>query len=898
MNNQTYKGYYTLNDLKDNNIIDSDSFITSFQHNEDGKRYFILFETYIDFVNLIHKILPPKFHELITEDIYSFDDFFVKYPEISSKYNNIQYMLNFNEVITNDQPFRMFFDIDCKDMDIEKDVLLSETVEAILNYLKTEEKIDYPMNRIVVINGHKDDKISYHIILPDVAISNMETMKIIGEKIAYTMKEYSQYLDQSYMNLKNFRLLFNTKRGSKNFLKFQSEWTYVDKEDNSMEINFDFKTRNEYTRFTSLFDESIIQSFSTTEYFISSKIKPKQKLSDINLSNIEIEDILSDIKLPEGLEIGRIKTNSNFINLVNKGGFDCQICNKRHDKDNAFLMIREKGVYFKCFRSSGKCMKIKDIHLKPTERLDLIRSSVSSEQLNHVKNIVNKMSRLIDNHQEEKQIKQEPEYGSNDEEIGYPPMNENECAEWYLSFHPEKVIKITYYMNDKINGYRWNENKLLWINDLCNSKIIEHIKNTLSPIIKNNIELLKGKKGDDKIEIHESWVRFNNIFSKTSYLNCVKFHCRQHLFDDTFVSRLDNCPSILPVRGGIVDLKTGTFRQRTMEDYCSKECPVNWIEDIDYSEVEKIIGQILVDKQVYSFAQTFFGYCITGENDEKVFFIASGVGNNGKSLFFSQFEHLLGDGIYYSSCSKEIFLNSKYDKQTCPELFQLKGIRFSICSETDEQKELKESTIKAITGYDSISGRDLYKSTETIKLYCKLGLVTNHLPFIKSNSDAIWSRTLPINFISSFQDEHKDLDEKIQYQERKFPKDKNLLKRIESEEYKSKFLRWLVEGSKKYYHEGLTIPDAIKLSKQTYHSDSDILQDFIEENLERCPGSNCQVGFRDLYILFCKYCKDVKRLSEVPISDRKFKTKMEEKGIQSLRNNGTVFKGIKINTNI
>jgi putative DNA primase/helicase len=314
--------------------------------------------------------------------------------------------------------------------------------------------------------------------------------------------------------------------------------------------------------------------------------------------------------------------------------------------------------------------------------------------------------------------------------------------------------------------------------------------------------------------------------------------------------------------------------------------------------VEKVIGQILVDKQVYSFAQTFFGYCITGENDEKVFFIASGVGNNGKSLFFSQFEHLLGDRIYYSSCSKEIFLNSKFDKSTCPELFQLKGMRFAICSETDEHKELKESTIKAITGNDSISGRDLYKSSETVRLYCKLGLITNHLPIIKSNSEAIWSRIIPIEFNSSFQEIYEDLDEKDQYLQRKFPKDKNLSKRIETEEYKSKFLRWLVEGSVKYYNQGLHIPDAVKLSKQTYHSDSDVLQDFIDENIERCPGMNSQVGFRDLYILFCKYCKDVKRLSEIPISDRKFKSKMEEKGIQSLKNSGTVFKDIKILNNL
>lgn len=86
------------------------------------------------------------------------------------------------------------------------------------------------------------------------------------------------------------------------------------------------------------------------------------------------------------------------------------------------------------------------------------------------------------------------------------------------------------------------------------------------------------------------------------------------------------------------------------------------------------------------------------------------------------------------------------------------------------------------------------------------------------------------------------------------------------------------------------------MSKQNYQCDSDILQDFIDECIERCPGPNQQVGFRDVYIAFCKYCKDVKQLSSVPISDRKFKGRMEEKGFIPVKNNSIVFKDIKLNT--
>jgi len=872
-----YKCYYTLNDLKDNNDMTDESFITSFQYNEDGKRYFILFDKYIDFVHLIYRILPTDFHFLLTEDMASFDDFFDQYPNFRSTHQNVHLSLNFNEVITNDSPFRMFYDIDCENVNVDKDVLLSETIDAILKYLKTEEDIEYPINRIVVINGHKNTKISYHLIFPDVVVENMETMRIIAENIKTSLGEYGEYIDCSYMNTKNFRMIFNTKRGSKNFLKFQKKWTYISQnEDEEEVIEFNFMDSNKKLEFTLLFEYSRIQSFLGINSIIQSKTKEEKNIIIPKITNEEIENTINDIEFPKGLKIG--KNIRNIVHLTNNGGFDCPICQRRHENDNAYIIIRENGVFFKCYRTPNDRVKIKDIKPQvipfPKEVLDNILEPVGM--------INNDISSMVDQ-----------------KDIRDPPENEIECAEWYLSFNVKNDIKIIYWMDSKIVGYRWNESKLLWVNDLCNSKLNEHIKQILLPEIKKNLDkskerYIKNKSNISYEQSYKSWMRFNNIFSKTNYLNCVKSHCKSDLFDDTFISKLDISPSILPIRDGIIDLKTGIFRKRTKEDYCIKECPVTWVEDIDYSEVEKIIGQIIVDKEVYEFIQSFFGYCITGENDEKIFFIAIGSGNNGKSLFFSQFEHLLGDKIFYTACSKEVFLNSKYDKQTSPELFQLKGMRLSLCHESDEQKELKESTIKAITGNDPISGRELYKPMESVKLSCKLGLITNHLPVIKSNSEAIWNRIVPIDFNSSFKLEHKDLDEKTQYQERKFPLDSNLGKRIATEEYKSKFLRWLVEGSKKYYSQRLKIPDSVKLSKKNYQNDSDILQDFIDECIERCPGTNIQIGFRDVYVAFSKYCRDVKRLSSIPISDKKFKSRMEEKNILSIRNNGTQFKDIKI----
>jgi hypothetical protein len=255
----------------------------------------------------------------------------------------------------------MFFDIDCEDTNVDKDVLLSEIVDAILNYLKIEENIIYPMNRIVVINGHKDTKISYHLIFPDIAVPNMDTMKIIAENIKSCMNDYKEYIDCSYMNQKNFRLLFNTKRGSKAFLKFQKKWTYIGTvEDKEEEIEFDFMSSDKKLEFTLMFEYSIIQCFSSVNTVIQSKNK-KDDTSVPLITDDEIQEILNNVKLPKGLEIAN--SNENIVHLVNKEGYDCPKCNRRHENQNPYLFIKKdllcRELWFNCRRNKESLLMSK-----------------------------------------------------------------------------------------------------------------------------------------------------------------------------------------------------------------------------------------------------------------------------------------------------------------------------------------------------------------------------------------------------------------------------------------------------------------------------------------------------------------------------------------------------------
>jgi hypothetical protein len=369
-----YKAYYKLEDLKSDNIIEDESFITSFQHTEDGKRYFILFENYQQFTILIHKILPPLFVSYLSDAIESYNDFFTLYPEFYEKYKNIHLSLNFNEVITSEE-IRMFFDIDCDDVNLDKNLLLSEVLDGVLKYLSEKESIEYPKSRIMVITGHKSNKISYHLIFPDLVVEDMKTMKEICCEIVNNLsEEYRDFVDQSYGKNKNFRMLFQTKRGSKNFLKFQKKWIYIDQEDeyHSIEYKTEEKTDHERLYFTMIFEDSFVRNFKNYKYFIQSKDEEKREsyIEHHNIPDLTPEQWNQVIQLiPNGLKLDGNTNGKGFIPLSNQGGFDCMCCSKhkgenvRHDNDNAFLSINQYGVYFKCHRATKNVRAIQLLFL-------------------------------------------------------------------------------------------------------------------------------------------------------------------------------------------------------------------------------------------------------------------------------------------------------------------------------------------------------------------------------------------------------------------------------------------------------------------------------------------------------------------------------------------------------
>jgi hypothetical protein len=267
---------------------------------------------------------------------------------------------NYHEVILGTNPFRMYFDIDCEDINdktITKVKLISDFVNACGDYLREKQNINYPKNRFSILSSHSEKKYSFHIILPDVLVPDVETMKFVSNEIKLRMK-YGKYLDCSYHQNKNFRLPFNSKFGKNNPMKFEEEWIYNDNiKDQSIEFKYECDLK--VPVMMRIFESSIINSMCI-KYILPAHTQTVKSTESIEITqekrdeiSSQIVDLCVDGTIPAGLELD-VNYNNIFILKNTKSGFECPICKRTHERENAYVLYLWKGIYFKCFRSNPK----------------------------------------------------------------------------------------------------------------------------------------------------------------------------------------------------------------------------------------------------------------------------------------------------------------------------------------------------------------------------------------------------------------------------------------------------------------------------------------------------------------------------------------------------------------
>ena len=465
-----------------------------------------------------------------------------------------------------------------------------------------------------------------------------------------------------------------------------------------------------------------------------------------------------------------------------------------------------------------------------------------------------------------------------------------------------KNIKI---FNNKGNCFIYNESKKLWL-EKYDLYIGSQISLTIEPLILEEIKMFEtmiteipeteqGNNTNDK--------KLAGLRSNISRLEKVKLYILSSsgcasiikkiipkIEDVDFVNIINTeNPDILPVKNGILCLKTGQIRERNINDLFSFQCPVSYKpidkNSDDYKKVDKFFLDVCKDNEnLKEYLRVSLGYMMTGHVSERCYFTWYGIGSNGKSTVCNLLQLIMNK--FYTTCSKDIFIKSKNNGSggATTHLTPLIGARIATFSESDENEQLDSAQIKNLCGGEKITYRKLYCESSEFKPICKLILQTNHKPKINSNDDAIKDRIRFIPFNQRFTNNPTGSEKK---------RDAKTVRELENELLDVVF-QWIIEGSITWYGHGLPECEIIEEAKKEYINDNDIVGGFIKEMCNITDDKE-YTTISEVRAEFERWCKDhEKQLEEKKTLTNELKAKKYKQG---KKGGNRVWLGIALNKN-
>jgi putative DNA primase/helicase len=334
--------------------------------------------------------------------------------------------------------------------------------------------------------------------------------------------------------------------------------------------------------------------------------------------------------------------------------------------------------------------------------------------------------------------------------------------------------------------------------------------------------------------------------------------------------QFDKDKHLLNVQNGYIDLKTGKLNDHDRSKYFSKIATVEYTDKIDYPQWQDFLIDIFDgNTDLINYMQRAVGYSLSGSTEEQVMFILYGNGRNGKSVFLDIITEMLGS--YTTNIQPQTLMVKPMSGSANSDIARLQGARLVTTTEPNDGMRFDEGLVKQVTGGDTVTARFLYGDEFDYDPEFKLWMATNHKPIIRGTDDGIWRRMVIVPFTVQIPD-HKV--------------DKNLRYKLRRE--MTAILNWAVEGYQEWRRTGLNEPKIIKDQRQTYRTEMDSVELFIEECCYRKDGEREKSA--DLYRAYKQWAKENNQYN---MNSTKFGKEMSNK-FQKIRSNGSWYVGLKL----
>jgi putative DNA primase/helicase len=225
--------------------------------------------------------------------------------------------------------------------------------------------------------------------------------------------------------------------------------------------------------------------------------------------------------------------------------------------------------------------------------------------------------------------------------------------------------------------------------------------------------------------------------------------------------------------------------------------------------------------------------CLDGHIRDENFYIFSGknnTGGNGKSTIMDLLLKSLGD---YACVSPVTLVTAKRESANSANsaLANIRNKRLVVMQEPESNEMIQAGVMKALTGGDRISTRELHSSQMEFKPHAKFFMCCNKIPTISDIDGGTIRRLKITEFVSRFVDEPSE--EHLKNGIYEFKIDKELKSKLDS--YKSVFMKILLDYYIVYKKEGLFPPEPVLQVTKKYENDNNVIKQFVDEHI--VPGT-------------------------------------------------------------
>ena len=407
------------------------------------------------------------------------------------------------------------------------------------------------------------------------------------------------------------------------------------------------------------------------------------------------------------------------------------------------------------------------------------------------------------------------------------------------------------------DGRRWIKDR----NDLISLGLLK----SANQLIHAEASLIEDEKLRAKTE------RFAISSQNTSRLKAAIDNLKSEIGVAVSLEELDADPLMLGVQNGVVDLRTGEFREMRPDDMITKLANASYDHNAKCPEWIRFIGRVFGnDGDLIRYVQQANGYSLTGDTSEQVLFAVFGPAATGKSTLLEVVADILGD--YAGNMRTDALMaGAKRAGGPSEDEARLVGVRYLTTSETSDGARFNQSLIKDLTGGDRITARELFKSSIEFVPQFKLWIRGNHRPVFDGEDTGMARR---IRLVPMTQ------------QIPKSAMDKNLASKLRNE--RTGILNWLIDGALQWRNTGLVDPKAVRDSTAAYVAEMDIAGAFVDQCCRRDPAA--RTPFSRLFQRYGIWCSHNGHAAK---SRHAFAEQLSIRGFKEtrFRNNGKLVRG-------